>query len=174
MTKMFHSKLLLDMGLQKSLDLEKNGFSWYIIQPPNYFSKHFFYNLNILSQTAQKPRIQTFSPCPMPKYALFCWGTRRHPYNLQNGVSWFRGTLSFKPCFNRPIRYYHNHTSFIIPNSSFGSARSSYSGFYALAYTKVFPQTICPIWNHLFASLNPHHGCIVLTPATNIITHPFE
>jgi len=26
----------------------------------------------------------------------------------------------------------------------------------------------------LFGSLNPHHGCIVLTPAENIIPHPFE
>ena len=46
MTNTFPSKPLLDMGLQKSLDLEKNGFSWYIIQLPNYFSNYFLYNLN--------------------------------------------------------------------------------------------------------------------------------
>ena len=68
MTKMFHSKPLLDMGLQKSLDLGKNVF-WYIIQPPNYFSNYFLYNLNILPQTAQERRIQTFSSYPIPKYA---------------------------------------------------------------------------------------------------------
>jgi len=40
-------------------------------------------------------------------------------------------------------------------------------------YAKCIPR-IHPNKNHLFASLNPHHGRLVLILPGNIIYHPFE